>query len=99
MAFIQIIEFRSSKFDEMRKLGDEWEAATTDTTARRRILTEDRDNPGHYLNVVFFDSYDEAMKNSNSPTTQKFSEQMMALSDGGPTFYNLDVVEDRDLAR
>ena len=60
---------------------------------------EDRDNPGHYLNVVFFDSYDEAMKNSNSPTTQKFSEQMMALADGPPTFYNLDVVEDRDLAR
>jgi hypothetical protein len=99
MGFIQIIEFRTSKLDEMRKLGDEWQAAATDALARRRILTEDRDNPGHYFNVVFFDSYDEAMKNSNSPTTQEFSKKMMALGDGEPTFYNLDVVEDRDLAR
>ena len=34
MAFIQIIEFRSSKFDEMRKVGNDWEAAAADTTAR-----------------------------------------------------------------
>ncbi len=98
MAFVQIIEYRTSKFDEMRKLGDEWEAAATDTTARHRVLCQDRDNPERYFNMVFFDSYDEAMKNSNSPTTQEFSQKMMALADGQPTFYNLDVVEDRKLA-
>ena len=27
MAFVQIIDFRTSKFDEMRKLEEEWEAA------------------------------------------------------------------------
>jgi hypothetical protein len=44
---------------------------------------------------VFFDSYDEAMENSNHPVTQEFSQKMMALSDGAPVFYDLDVVEDR----
>ncbi len=96
MAFVQIIEFRTSKINEMRKIGDEWEAAAgTDRQARRRVLCEDRDNPGRYFNVVFFDSYDSAMENSNLPVTQQFSQKMMALGDGQPVFYNLDVIDDR----
>jgi hypothetical protein len=95
MAFVQIIEFRTSKFDEMQKVGNEWEAAAgSDAKARRRVMCEDRDNPGRYFNVVFFDSYESAMENSKLPVTEKFSQQMMALGDGPPTFYNLDVIED-----
>lgn len=96
MPFVQIIEFRTSKADEMRAVGTEWEAAAAGASkARRRVLCEDRDNPGRYLNIVFFDSYEEAMENSNLPATQEFSQKMMALADGPPTFYNLDVVEER----
>ena len=98
MAFVQIIEFKTSKFDEMKKLGDEWEAAAGgSTTARRRILCQDRDNAGRYFNIVFFDSYESAMENSNNPATQEFSQKMMGLGDGPPTFYNLDVVEERTM--
>ena len=96
MAFVQIIEFKTSKIDEMRKVGDEWEAAAGgDSKARRRVMCEDRDNPGRYFNIVFFDSYEDAMANSNLPVTQEFSQKMMALGDGPPTFYNLNVVDDR----
>ena len=96
MGFVQIIEFRTSKIDEMEKVGNEWEAAAGgDSKARRRVLCQDRDNPGRYLNIVFFDSYDEAMENSNLPVTEEFSQKMMSLADGAPTFYNLDVVDDR----
>ena len=97
MKFIQVIEFDSSRIDEMRAIGDEWEKAAGETSkARRRVLCEDRDRPGHYVNIVFFDSYEDAMENSNLPVTQEFSQKFMALADGQPTFYNLDVVEDRD---
>lgn len=97
MGFVQIIEFRTSKIDEMEKVGNEWEAAAgAERKAQRRILCRDRDNDGRYFNIVFFDSYDEAMENSNLPVTQEFSQKMMALADGAPTFYNLDVVEDRN---
>ena len=95
MAFVQIIEFRTSKADEMRKVADEWEQkAGGQSTARRRVLTEDKDNPGTYVNIVFFDSYESAMENSNNPVTQEFAQKMMALADGPPTFRNLEVVED-----
>lgn len=96
MGFVQIIEFTTSRFDEVRALGDEWEAAAgADRRARRRVLCEDRDNRGRYYNIVFFDSYEDAMENSQLPVTQEFSAKMMKLGDGEPTFHNLDVVDDR----
>ena len=95
MAFIQIIEYHTSKPDEVRALGDEWEAAaSTGRTATRRVLCQDRDDPSRYLNIVWFDSYESAMANSALPATQEFSGRMMGLADGPPTFFNLDVVED-----
>lgn len=95
MAFVQIIEFQTSRFDEMKKLGDEWEAAAGDESkARRRILCKDRDSSDRYLNIVFFDSYEEAMANSENPVTQEFASKMATVADSQPNFYNLDVVED-----
>jgi hypothetical protein len=98
MGFVQIIEFRTSRIDEMRAVGNEWEeAAKGEATARRVVLCADRDNAGHYFNVVFFNSYEEAMENSNLPMTQEFAQRMMALGDGPPTFHNLDVLDDRTI--
>lgn len=99
MAFVQVIEFRTSKIDEMRALGQEWEAAAAGQgTARRRIMCADRDDPGRFFNLVWFDDYESAMANSELSMTQEFSQRMMALGDGPPTFHNLDVIEDRELS-
>ena len=55
MAFIQIIEYRTSKPGEMQAVGDEWAQATEGKRkARRRVLCQDRDNDGRYFNIVFF---------------------------------------------
>jgi prepilin-type processing-associated H-X9-DG protein len=95
MGFVQIIQFKTSKLDEMQKVGSEWEAAAgADSTARRRVLCQDRDHPGQFVNIVFFDSHEEAMQNSELAATQEFSQKMMSLADGPPTFLNLDVLED-----
>ena len=96
MAFIQIVEFRSDKIDEMRALDAEWtaRAGAEGATARRGILCADRDDPGHYFQVVFFDSFEDAETNSNLPLTQEFAQKMMALGQGEPAFHNLDVVDD-----
>jgi hypothetical protein len=97
MAFVQVIEFRSSKIDEMRKVADEWESGDNAGTTQRVVLCQDRDDPGRYFTLAFFDSYDSAMENSNSPRTQEMSQKMMGLADGPPTFYNLDVLDDRSM--
>jgi hypothetical protein len=83
----------------MRKVGDEWEAAAGDARTAQRVLTcKDRDNAGQYFTLALFDSYEAAMANSNLPVTQELSQKMMGLADGPPTFYNLDVLDDREMS-
>jgi hypothetical protein len=95
MAFVQIVDYRTSRFDEMRKLDEEWEAAAgDDATVRRVVVCQDRDDPQRYLTLAFFDSYESAMANSELPVTQEFAQRMGAFADGEPTFTNLDVIED-----
>jgi hypothetical protein len=94
--FIQIIEFQSSKPDEIKNLADKYRAergADGTTGPVRGSLTADRDRPGTYLNIVEFESYEKAMENSNDPRTGEFAKAMSELCDGPPKFYNLDVNE------
>ena len=91
MGFVQIIEFRTSRRDEMEQLMEEWEAATEGRrTLVRGLSCTDRDS-GSYLQIAEFDSYEAAMKNSELPDTSSFAERMSKLCDDGPTFRNLDV--------
>jgi hypothetical protein len=96
MAFIQIIEMRSKKFDELQALSDGYFATTEGKrTLQRSLVTQDRNDPDRYLILAFFDSYESAMENSNLPETAAIAEKQMALLDGAPTFVDLDVIEDR----
>ncbi|WP_426563482.1 putative quinol monooxygenase [Angustibacter sp. McL0619] len=94
--FIQIIEFRSSRWDELQALAQEFEDSRTAAGASGSSPTKihvvaDRDDPGRFLNIVEFESYEAAMENSQRPETGDFASKMAALCDGPPTFHNLDV--------
>ncbi len=89
--FVQIIEFTSSRYDEIRALVDQ--RRDQPGLALRGLVARDRDRPGTYLNVVEFESYESAMENSDSPQTQEFATKMAELCDGPAKFYNLDVLE------
>jgi hypothetical protein len=93
--FIQVINFRSSQLEEGRKLSDEYRARTEGKrTARRALLTQDREDPASLFNIVFFDSYEAAMQNSQLPETQELAGKLAAIAEGPPTFYNLEVIAD-----
>ena len=92
MAFIQIIEFTTSRFDEMESLMDEWVTRTEGKrTTSRGTVTADRDRPNTYVQIVEFPSYEEAMANSALPETGEFADRMTKLCDGPAIFRNLDV--------
>ena len=96
MAFVQIIEFRSADLEGIRKADDEWVRATEGKrTARRQLLARDRSDPDRYFMLVFFDSYESAMVNSELPETRAGAEAFAALADGPPTFYDLDILTDK----
>lgn len=96
MAFIQVIESHTSKFDELQKLEAEWRKATEGKrTLRRSIIARDRTDPNRYLIFAFFDSHESAMVNSNLPETTEFGQKQAKLLDGPMVFTDLEVVEDQ----
>ena len=96
MAFVQIIEGRTDKMDELTKLDDEWYAATEGKrTLVRSVLGRDRNDPEHFVVLAFFDSYESAMENSNLPETSDFAERQTKLMNGEPTFIDLEIIDDR----
>ncbi len=98
MTFIQIIEYKTDRIDELNSAMDEWLAATEGTrTASRSTQAQDRDQPGTYVNIVEFPSYESAMENSNKPATGEFAARLAALCDGPATFRNLDVTREEQM--
>jgi hypothetical protein len=99
MPFIQTIEFTSTRLDELEALMEEWKERTDGRrTARRAVLAADRERPNVYVQIVEFDSYDEAMENSSLAETSEFAERIVRLCDGPPQFRNLEVHRVDDLS-
>jgi hypothetical protein len=90
--FVQIIDYRTSVPDEIIALQEEWlEATQGKRTAIASLTCLDRED-GHYVSLVEFPSYEEAMANSNLPETREFAGRLAALCDAPPVFHDLDVV-------
>ncbi|WP_155058606.1 ester cyclase [Streptomyces blattellae] len=98
MTFVQLIDCRTSRFDEMNRLMDTWvEQTKGKRTATHNVIGKDRSDASHFIEIVEFPSYEEAMRNSNLPETDKIFRDMVALCDEMPTFTDLDVVRDEQL--
>ena len=98
MTFVQLIDCRTSRFDEMDRLMDTWvEQTKGKRTATHAVVGKDRSDASHFIEIVEFPSYEEAMRNSNLPETDTIFREMVALCDGMPTFTDLDVVRDEQL--
>ncbi|MGW0335988.1 ester cyclase [Streptomyces sp. NPDC003011] len=99
MTFVQLIDCRTSRFDEMNRLMDTWvEQTRGKRTATHAVVGKDRSDASHFVEIVEFPSYEEAMRNSGLPETDRIFRDMVALCDAEPTFTDLDVVRDEQLA-
>jgi hypothetical protein len=99
VAFIQIIEIKTTHVDEIEALVDDWRAKTAGRRmAQRATLTADRERPDTYVQIVEFPSYEEAMANSELPETAEFAAKLVALCEAPPAFRNLDVRRVEELA-
>ena len=98
MPFIQTIEYRSSRIEELDAALDGWlEATRGKRAATRGVQTKDRDAADTYVQIVEFPSYEAAMANSDLPETSEFAATLASLCDGPPTFRNLDVLRDEQM--
>lgn len=98
MKFIQIIEFTTSRADELDAMLDEWlEKTQGKRTATRGVKARDRDRPNTYVQIIEFPSFEDAMANSELPETAEAAARLAELCDGPPTFRNLDVARDMQM--
>ncbi len=98
MKFVQIIDYKTERSDDMNQLMDRWvEQTKGKRTATHNIIGKDRSQANHYVEIVEFPSHEEAMKNSHLPETDRIFQEMVALCDGMPSFTDLDVVREEQL--
>lgn len=98
MRFVQVIDCKTERFDDMDRLMDEWIDQTKGArTATHSLIGKDRSDGSHYVEIVEFPSYEDAIANSKLPETDQIFQEMVALCDGMPTFTDLDVVRDEQL--
>jgi quinol monooxygenase YgiN len=94
--FVQIIQWKTSRFEEVRKLSDDYRSGRSadDGGPARVLVLADKDSPGTYYTVAEFASAEEAAENSSRADTSEFAAKMAELCDGPPTFHNTEVVDD-----
>ncbi|MCD0486366.1 hypothetical protein LO771_29295 [Streptacidiphilus sp. ASG 303] len=98
MGFVQVIEYETTRKDELDNIFDEWvRASEGKRTAFHELHTQDRDRPGHFVDIVEFPSYEQAMRNSDLPETRTIAEKMRELCSGEPRFMNLEVLRDEKI--
>ncbi|MEV4330271.1 ester cyclase [Streptomyces sp. NPDC049597] len=98
MKFVQIIDYKTDRFDGVNALMDQWvEKTRGKRTTSHLMMGKDRAEGSHYVEIVEFPSYEEAMRNSKLPETDRIFQEMVALCDGMPTFTDLDVVREEQL--
>ena len=94
--FVQIMQWKTSKIDDVQKLSEEYRAGRAGTGAgptRVQVLA-DKDNAGTYYTVAEFESAEAAAENSARPDTSAFAATFAELCDGPPTFHNTEVILD-----
>ncbi|HLG93013.1 MAG TPA: hypothetical protein VKY15_08560 [Acidimicrobiales bacterium] len=90
--FIQIMEFDTDRIEEVEALSRRMqEERGQDLLANKATIASDHHRTGHYLVLVEFDSYEEAMRNSNDPATGEYARQLGSLLKSPPRFHDLDV--------
>jgi Predicted ester cyclase len=98
MTFMQVIDCKTTRADELDRLMDAWvEATEGKRTATHSVVGRDRADSTHVVEIVEFPSYEAAAKNSRLPETDRIFREMVALCDGEPSFTDLDVLRDEQL--
>ena len=90
--FIQVIQAKTSRQDEVRQLMEEWSQESDDGTSGMLGGTFGFTDDGDFVGVVRFESREKAMANSERPETTARAEQMAGLMDGPPEFHDCDDV-------
>jgi hypothetical protein len=90
--FIQIIEGRCTRQDELRTVLDRWPEELGPGADGWLGGTYGFTDDGHFVGVIRFEDRDAAMRNSQRPEQGRWAEEMRAQLDGPAEFHDCDDV-------
>ncbi|WP_405484748.1 ester cyclase [Streptomyces sp. NBC_00009] len=91
-----LIDCKTARVSDMNRLMDSWVEQTKGRrTATHSIVGKDRSEPDHYVEIVEYPSYEEAIRNLQLPETSRLFHEIVALCDEKPALVGLDVVRDQ----
>jgi len=90
--FIQIVQGRCSRQDELHALGDRWRDELGPAAQGWLGGTYGFTDDGMFIAVVRFESREAAMANSDRPEQSAWAAEMRALMDGDVEFHDCDDV-------
>ncbi|GAB7005036.1 hypothetical protein JCM18899A_25090 [Nocardioides sp. AN3] len=90
--FIQIIQGKCTRQDELHALADRWRQEIGPQADGWLGGTYGFTDDDMFVGVVRFESREKAMANSRRPEQGAWAEQMMALMDGEVTYHDCDDV-------
>ena len=91
--FVQIMRFRTTDFDTLNKLTEQYRSDTAGrSTYTSEILGRDLDTD-EYVVIVTFPSKEAADINNALPETAAMAEKMSGLTSEGPSFSNIEVID------
>jgi hypothetical protein len=93
MGFVQIMEFQMEPAEAVRLIEQYAEEGKGITYARRAVLGLDRNRPGTVIQIIFFDSAEEAELNNELEITQRGGEEFSARA-LQVKFTDVDVITD-----
>jgi hypothetical protein len=93
MAFVQIASYETSTPEELDDARREWLEATEGVRApHRRLLLRDRDVEGRFVEVILYDSIEDAMHNAMLPATEVLLTGAARNSEREVLITRLDVI-------
>ncbi len=93
MPFIQVMEFEMNPSEAAASLKSYASEGKGVSFARRGIVCADRNRPGTVVQLIFFDSVEDAERNNELELTQRAAAEFSAKV-GEVRFIDLDVIAD-----
>ena len=93
--YIQIVEYQSDDIDAVIEAGTSVPVPDGVPKPTSVVMVRDRDRPGTYATILRFDSYEDAMKHSESDATHERIAKLGPLMKGERRFYNLDIIHEQ----
>ena len=92
--FIQIVTYDSDDIDAVIAAANSVPVPDDVPKPSSVVVARDRDRPGHYATILRFNSYEDAMKHSESDATHERIAKISPLWNGEPSFHNLEVLDE-----